>query len=67
MIHPTENYNPGENCWSSSHFSLSPHYNVEFHGLRNQDPFIDRSHVSTLSVGKGGAKKAATEEHALLI
>ena len=38
-----------------------------FHGLRNQDPFIDHSHVSTLSGGKGGAKKAAKEEHVLLI
>ena len=33
-------------------------------GLRNQDRFIDRSHVSTLSGGGGGrvAKKAAKEE-----
>ena len=37
------------------------------HGLRNQDPFIDRSHVSTLSGRKGGAKKAAKEENALPI
>ena len=36
-----------------------------FHGLRNQDPFIDRSHVSTLSWG--GVKKAAKEEQTLLI
>ena len=38
-----------------------------FHGLQNQDPFIDRWHVSTLSGGKGGAKKAAKEEQTLLI
>ena len=39
-----------------------------FHGLQNQDLFIDRSHVSTLSGGKGGgAKNAAKEEHTLLI
>ena len=38
-----------------------------FHGLRNQDPFIYHSHVSTLSGGKGGAKKAAKEENALPI
>ena len=25
-----------------------------FHGLQNQDPFIDRLHVSTLSGGGGG-------------
>ena len=29
------------------------------HGLRNQDPFIDRSHVSTLSGGEGGRKKGS--------
>ena len=38
-----------------------------FHGLRNQELFFDRSHVSTLSGGKGGAKKAAKEQHLLLI
>ena len=27
-----------------------------FHGLQNQDPFINRWHVSTLSGGKGGEK-----------
>ena len=28
-----------------------------FHGLQNQDPFIDRWHVSTLSGGKGAQKR----------
>ena len=28
-----------------------------FHSLQNQDPFIDRWHVSTLSGGKGERKK----------
>ena len=37
-----------------------------FHGLRNQDPFINFSHVSTLCGGKGGVKKAAKGEHVLL-
>ena len=30
-----------------------------FHGLRKRDPFIDRSHVSTLSGGKGGREKGS--------
>ena len=30
-----------------------------FHGLQNQDPFIDRWHVSTLSGGEGGRKKGS--------
>ena len=38
-----------------------------FHDSENQDPFIDRLHVSTLSEGKGAQKKAAKEEHVLLI
>ena len=29
-----------------------------FHGLQNQDPFIDRLHVSTLSGGGGGGRGA---------
>ena len=29
------------------------------HSLRNQDPFIDGLHVSTLSGGKGGRKKGS--------
>ena len=38
-----------------------------FHCLQNQDPFIDSWHVSTLSGGKGGAKKATKEDQTLLI
>ena len=30
-----------------------------FRGVRNQDPFIDRSHVSTLSGGEGGRGKGS--------
>ena len=33
-----------------------------FHGLRNQDPFINRSHVSTLSGGKGGGGREKARE-----
>ena len=38
-----------------------------FHGLRIQVPFIERSHVSTLSGGKRAVKKATKEEHTLVI
>ena len=38
-----------------------------FHGLQNQDPFIDRWHVSTLSGGRGRERQAVKEEHTLLI
>ena len=48
-------------------FPSPPITMLTFHGLQNQDPFIDRWHVSTLSGGKGGAKKAAKEEQTLLI
>ena len=47
-------------------FPPSPITMLIFHGLQNQDPFIDPWHVSTLSGGKGGAKKAAKEEQTLL-
>ena len=57
----------GQNCWDNSCFPHPPTAMLICHGLRNQDPFIDCSHVSTLSGGKGGAKKAAKEENALPI
>ena len=53
--------------WTIPAFPPPPITMLIFHGLRKQDLFIDLSLVSTLSVGKGGAKKAVKEEQALLV
>ena len=60
-------YNPGQNCWDNSRFSPSPHKNVDF-SLSPISRLVHRS-VACFSIvwGKGDAKKAAKEEHALLI
>ena len=57
MVESVFTYNPGQNCRDNSCVSPSPITILIFHGLQNQDPFIDRWHVSTLSGGKGGAQK----------
>ena len=49
--------NPGQNIWNNSAFPRPPITMLIFHSPQNQDLFIDRSHVSTLSGGKGARKR----------
>ena len=55
--------NPGQNCWDNSRFFPPPMTMLIFHGLRNRDPFIDRSHVSTFSGDKGGPRKTQRKKN----
>ena len=59
--------NPGQNIWDNSRFAPSPHYNVDF-SRSTKSRSVHRSLACFNIVwGKGGANKAAKEDHALVI